>query len=108
EPSLPELITQAPGRRRSAPQGDAVLVIDDQAKGPAYAVMNDDQKRFLVQVARKTGLILDPVYTGKALWGLARAVERGDVDPNGHVLFIHTGGLPGLLAQSEELYPALG
>jgi hypothetical protein len=84
------------------------IVVDDRAKGPAYGVMSEDQKRFLVRVARATGLVLDPVYTGKALFGVAQAVERGEIRPGSRVLFIHTGGLPGLLAQGEELRDALG
>ena len=83
------------------------LVIDDRAKGPAYGVMDDAQKEFLVHVARKTGLLLDPVYTGKALWGVKLAVERGEIAPEASVLFFHTGGLPGLLAQGAELEAAL-
>ena len=47
------------------------------------------------------------MYSGKALWGVARAVERGDIAPDANVLFLHTGGLPGLLAQGEELRDAL-
>jgi D-cysteine desulfhydrase len=84
------------------------LVVCDRAKGPSYAVMSDEQKAFLVRVARETGLVLDPVYTGKALFGLAQAVERGDIKRGARVLFFHTGGLPGLLAQGEDLRSALG
>lgn len=110
--SLPPLALLEPNAAAStssmiAPDGSARLIVDDHAKGPAYAVMDDDQKQFLVNVARKTGLVLDPVYTGKAMWGLARAVERGNIDRGARVLFIHTGGLPGLLAQGDELRDAL-
>jgi D-cysteine desulfhydrase len=84
------------------------LVVEDAAKGPAYAVMSDEQKAFLVRVARETGLVLDPVYTGKALFGLAKAIERGAIARSARVLFLHTGGLPGLLAQGEDLRGALG
>ncbi|MBX3227142.1 MAG: pyridoxal-phosphate dependent enzyme [Labilithrix sp.] len=83
------------------------LVVDDAAKGPAYAVMDDEQKRFLTLIAKRTGFVFDPVYTGKAIWGLARAVSRGDVAAGANVLFLHTGGLPGLLAQGGELEDAL-
>lgn len=81
--------------------GDARFVVDDAAKGPAYAVASDEQRAFLVDVARTSGLVLDPVYTGKALFGLALAVKRGDVPLGARVLFLHTGGLPGLLADGE-------
>jgi D-cysteine desulfhydrase len=110
-PSLPELACVAAGSdRRGALEsgGPARLVVDDRAKGPAYGSMSDEQKRFLVRVARATGLVLDPVYTGKALFGLAQAVERGEIARDARVLFLHTGGLPGLLAQGEELREALG
>jgi D-cysteine desulfhydrase len=113
DPSLPALAFVEPERAAdgenagSAPEGAASLVVDDRAKGPAYAVMSDEQKRFLVRVARATGLVLDPVYTGKALFGLAAAIERGEIARGARVLFLHTGGLPGLLAQGEELRAAL-
>jgi D-cysteine desulfhydrase len=74
----------------------ADLAVDDRAKGPAYAVAAPEQRAMIVRVARESGLVLDPVYTGKAFAGLvAMAGElRG-----ARVLFLHTGGLPGLLAQ---------
>jgi D-cysteine desulfhydrase len=83
------------------------LVLDDRAKGPGYGVMDDAQKRFVVEVARTSGLLLDPVYTGKALYGLERAIARGEVPRGARVLFLHTGGLPGLLAQGDDLADAL-
>ena len=82
--------------------GDAAtLVIDEAARGPRYAVMSAEQRRFVVEVARASGIVLDPVYTGKAMFGLKLAVERGDVKRGARVLFVHTGGLPGLLAQGD-------
>jgi len=80
----------------------ARLVVHDAWKGPAYGVASDEQLRFVVEVARRTGLVLDPVYTGKALFGLSRLEPR----PR-RALFLHTGGLPGLLAQWEKLAPLL-
>lgn len=84
----------------------ADLVVDDHGKGPAYAVSTPDQRRRIAQAARLSGVVFDPVYTGKAfsrLWDLAEAGElRGE-----RVLFLHTGGLPGLLAQGEEFLEEL-
>jgi D-cysteine desulfhydrase len=74
--------------------------VDDRAKGPAYAVATDEQRRCIVEVARLSGLVLDPVYTGKAFFGLWSQCERGELGAR-RVLFLHTGGLPGLLAQAE-------
>jgi D-cysteine desulfhydrase len=83
------------------------IVIDDSAKGPAYGVASDDQKRRIVEVARATGLLLDPVYTGKAFLGLLERIHRGELDGQ-RVLFLHTGGLPGLLADGPAFEEALG
>jgi D-cysteine desulfhydrase len=108
-PELPELTFQEPGAAATdAPTGGARVIVDDRAKGPAYALMSDAQKRFLVRVARTSGLVLDPVYTGKALFGVAQAIASGDLRRGARVLFVHTGGLPGLLAQGDELRDALG
>lgn len=79
------------------PTSPAPLEIVDAFKGPAYGIASDEQLRFIVQVARACGLVLDPVYTGKALFGLARMASKPS-----DALFIHTGGLPGLLAQSGD------
>jgi D-cysteine desulfhydrase len=86
-------------RALDASLGDpAPLVVDEAARGPAYAVSTREQRETIVRVARTAGLVLDPVYTGKAMHGLRLAVERGDVARGARVLFLHTGGLPGLLA----------
>jgi D-cysteine desulfhydrase len=82
------------------------LIVDDRAKGPAYAVSTPEQRREIVDVARLSGLILDPVYTGKAFAGLAE-LARGEL-AGARVLFLHTGGLPGLLAQGSAFRGELG
>jgi D-cysteine desulfhydrase len=85
----------------------APLTVDDSAKGPAYGVMAEEQRAFLIRVARTSGILLDPVYSGKALFGLAQAIARGAIPRGARVLFIHTGGLPGLLAQGSDFEGAL-
>lgn len=89
-PSLPEVTV---GR-------GAELEVDQGSRGPAYAVATPEQLARITLVARLSGLVLDPVYTGKAMSALfERAAElRGK-----RVLFVHTGGLPGLLAQGDAL-----
>lgn len=74
------------------------LSILDDYRGPAYAVASEEQLSFIGKVAQCCGIILDPVYTGKALFGLSRLKEKPE-----RVLFIHTGGLPGALVQAEAL-----
>ena len=79
----------------------APLVVDDRARGPAYAVSSQEQRETIVRISRASGLVLDPVYCGKAMHGLEAAIERGDIPRGARVLFLHTGGLPGLLAQGD-------
>jgi L-cysteate sulfo-lyase len=64
--------------------------------GPGYGILTPAGRAALVMAARCEGLVLDPVYTAKALSGLAAAVAEGDVVPGEPVVFVHTGGLPGL------------
>jgi len=79
--------------------GDRRLVFDAAAKGPSYGVMTSEQRRFVRDVARTSGLVTDPVYTGKALFGVAEPVKRGEIARGSRVLFLHTGWLPGLLSE---------
>lgn len=74
----------------------APLSIEDRFKGPAYGLASPEQTEFIVQVARAAGLIVDPVYSGKALFGLAHLPDKP-----ARVCFVHTGGHPGLLAQPD-------
>jgi D-cysteine desulfhydrase len=78
----------------------ARVIVDERAKGPAYAVSTEEQRQRAVFVARSSGLVLDPVYTGKAFSGLWDLCESGELAGK-RVLFLHTGGLPGLLAQGQ-------
>jgi D-cysteine desulfhydrase len=81
--------------------GPCAIDFDEDARGPRYGVMDAEQRAFVVKVARASGLVLDPVYTGKAFFGLEQAVKRGEIPRGARVLFVHTGGLPGLLAQGD-------
>ncbi len=64
--------------------------------GEGYGRLTDAAAAAMTTAARTQGLVLDPVYTGKALAGLAAAVADGSVRPGRRTVFLHTGGLPGL------------
>jgi D-cysteine desulfhydrase len=85
----------------------AKVVVDDRAKGPSYAVASPEQRTFIVEIARLCGMVLDPVYTGKALFGLGQWIRGNGALVGRRVLFVHTGGLPGLLAQGGEFERSL-
>ena len=53
--------------------------------------------------ARSEGLLLDPVYTGKAMAWLVDAIRSGRLDDSEPVIFLHTGGSPGLFAYQAWL-----
>ncbi len=89
----------------AAPTAGEIELID--AAGRGYALNTDAEVDFMVGFARRTGVFLDPVYTGKALFALDRAIRSEGFDPGGHVLFIHTGGVFGLFPKRAMLSAAL-
>jgi D-cysteine desulfhydrase len=54
-------------------------------------------------VAREEGILLDPVYTGKAMAGLIGLIRQGRFRKDEHVLFVHTGGSPALYVYQNVL-----
>ena len=63
---------------------------------PGYEQLNDAPRAAIAAPGRLEGLILDPVYTAKAMAGLRAAVADGEIAPGEKTVFVHTGGLPGL------------
>jgi L-cysteate sulfo-lyase len=57
----------------------------------------------MVLAARTEGMVLDPIYTGRALAGLMAAVRAGEVRPGQRTVLLHTGGLPGLFGSPEAV-----
>ena len=68
--------------------------------GPGYAVPSEAGNAAIALMARREGLFLDPVYTGKAFAGLLAMAREGAFAPDSNVLFVHTGGAGGLFAIS--------
>jgi 1-aminocyclopropane-1-carboxylate deaminase/D-cysteine desulfhydrase-like pyridoxal-dependent ACC family enzyme len=64
--------------------------------GPGYGVLTPQARDALIDAAHCEGIILDPVYTAKALSGLAAAVADGSINHDDCTVFLLTGGLPGL------------
>lgn len=76
---------------------DEILVNDDYL-GEGYGVMGTPEREAIQLFARKDGLLLDPVYTGRAAAGLIDLVRKGYFTSGASVLFWHTGGTPALFA----------
>jgi D-cysteine desulfhydrase/L-cysteate sulfo-lyase len=77
--------------------------VHDDVLSPGYGVMNDAVSEAIRTCARLDGLLVDPVYTGRAMAGLFRCARDGRLPKGARVLFIHTGGLPALFGYAGEL-----
>jgi D-cysteine desulfhydrase family pyridoxal phosphate-dependent enzyme len=77
---------------------DEALVNSDYLGG-GYGVMGEPEREAMAIFARTEGLIVDPVYTGRAAAGLIDLIRKGFFDKDEHVLFWHTGGTPALFAE---------
>jgi D-cysteine desulfhydrase len=73
---------------------------------PKYSVPNARMVEAVLWLARSENLLLDPVYTGKAMAGLIGLAREGFFAPGERVLFLHTGGLPSLFAYEDALLGA--
>ena len=74
--------------------------------GEGLRVRVAEQAREAIETAGRTeGIVLDPVYTAKAMAGLAAAVRDGEIRPGERTVFVHTGGLAGFFGHplADEL-----
>ncbi|HVN98387.1 MAG TPA: D-cysteine desulfhydrase family protein [Syntrophorhabdaceae bacterium] len=71
---------------------DDIKVIDEYV-GEGYGLCSRDELRFIADFASTEGIILDPVYTGKAMHGLMTEIKKGSLNVYRNILFIHTGGI---------------
>lgn len=71
--------------------------------GGGYAVLGDAEVEAIRLFAKYEGLLLDPVYTGRAAAGLIGLIRQGFFKPEDTVLFWHTGGTPALFADSYRV-----
>ena len=78
-----------------------VVACDDYMK-PGYGVMTPGEEDAIKLFAQKEGVLLDPVYTGRAAFGLIDLVRVGKIAPDSRVLFWHTGGAPALFAYTFD------
>lgn len=76
--------------------------IIDGYVGIGYAQSRDEELEFIQKTAKKEGVIFDPVYTGKAMYGMMNEIEKGTFKKDENVLFIHTGGLFGIFSKRNQ------
>ena len=79
-----------------------VKLIEDY-NSPGYAAITENEKEAIAEMAETEGILLDPVYTGRAFYGMMDHIRRGLLKPDSNILFWHTGGLPAMFYYAEKL-----
>ncbi|MFF3455534.1 D-cysteine desulfhydrase family protein [Streptomyces sp. NPDC002730] len=74
--------------------------------GDGYGVLTERVMAAMTLAARTEGIVLDPIYTGRAMAGLIAATEDGDIVPGQRTILLHSGGLPGLFGHPATLTQA--
>ncbi|NOZ61425.1 MAG: D-cysteine desulfhydrase family protein [Calditrichaeota bacterium] len=85
-------------------EAEEVHVIDGYV-GEGYALNRPEEIEFISQIAKLEGVILDPVYTGKAFFGVYDQIQKGFFKKEDKILFIHTGGIFGLFPKKNLFGP---
>ncbi|HDS1238406.1 TPA: D-cysteine desulfhydrase [Pluralibacter gergoviae] len=79
-------------------QARADITLWDDYFAPGYGTPNDAGMEAVKLLAQLEGILLDPVYTGKAMAGLIDGISQKRFKDEGPILFVHTGGAPALFA----------
>ena len=79
------------------------IIVFDEFVGEGYGKLTQGTVDAIEMMARQEGILLDPVYTGKAMSGLVGLIGSGYFDEDDLVVFIHTGGTPGIFHYGDEL-----
>ncbi|MEQ8592552.1 MAG: D-cysteine desulfhydrase family protein [Parvibaculum sp.] len=85
----------------AAPGPDAV-VLDGAHLGARYGMPTEEMQAAVECLAREEGVLLDPVYTGKGMAGFIAQLLAGAHADVEALVFLHTGGMPGLFAYEDE------
>jgi D-cysteine desulfhydrase family pyridoxal phosphate-dependent enzyme len=83
-------------------KADDVIVFDEYIKD-GYGIVNKEVADMIRLVFTKEGIVLDPVYTAKAMAGLVDLIKKGYFEKTDKVVFFHTGGTPALFPNKHKL-----
>jgi D-cysteine desulfhydrase family pyridoxal phosphate-dependent enzyme len=79
------------------------ILVDDRFLGAGYGKAGVLEREAIRLFAREEGILLDPVYTGRAAGGLLEIIRRNEIPPTDSILFWHTGGIPALWAYAKDI-----
>lgn len=99
---LLDIANQTSDRIGAGPVHEDDVHVDFRHLGDGYGLPTDGMVSAVELVARTEGILLDPVYTGKAMAGMIAAILNGEIGATETVVFLHTGGMPGLFAYPAE------
>ena len=88
-------------RYPDVPKFDCQPRVLDGYVGEGYGIASKEVFDLIAQLARLEGIVLDPVYTGKAFQGLVSEIEKGTFDAIEDIVFMHTGGIFGIFPQRD-------
>ena len=80
---------------------ERIKIIDGYV-GQGYALSRSEELDAIASLAKLEAVVLDPVYTGKAYYGLINELEKGTFVDNENILFMHTGGIFGLFPKQSQ------
>jgi 1-aminocyclopropane-1-carboxylate deaminase/D-cysteine desulfhydrase-like pyridoxal-dependent ACC family enzyme len=86
------------GSKRETIGATGPIDVDDSQVGAGYGIPTEASTDALELMARREGILLDPVYTAKAMAGLLARLRAHVFSPSDTILFWHTGGQPGYFA----------
>ena len=77
------------------------IAVNDRYIGPGYGKATSEVFDSIKWLARTEGIVLDPVYTGKAFYGMIEEIKKGVFSGQSDIVFIHTGGMFGVFPQKQ-------
>ncbi|RLD10407.1 MAG: D-cysteine desulfhydrase family protein [Chloroflexota bacterium] len=93
-------VTEILGQKMAFSPND--ILVNADYTGAGYGVMGTPEREAIHLFAKKEGILLDPVYTGRAAAGLIDLIRKGFFGAEETVLFWHTGGTPALFANKYQ------
>ncbi|MDR2613792.1 MAG: pyridoxal-phosphate dependent enzyme, partial [Candidatus Accumulibacter sp.] len=84
---------------------EASVVVNSDYVGQGYGIPTEGMVEAVHLLARHEGILLDPVYTGKAFAGLIDLIRKGHFKKGENIVFLHTGGAAGLFAYRSIFAP---
>ncbi|MEL7587081.1 MAG: D-cysteine desulfhydrase family protein [Prolixibacteraceae bacterium] len=91
--------------RRPGSAQPEIMLIRDYDKG-GYGIVTEQERKAIKTLAETEGILLDPVYTARAFFGMMDLMEKKLLTSGSNVLFLHTGGIPAMFCYAKDLLPS--